>query len=309
MTFSSEKDFSERDTRIALNTYTTVLRRHRVPHELFATYWRDVHGPLCSRIPGLAWYVQVHLDRAQDDHLWPELEGIQAFPDYVLDGGVEIGFESEADQATFNDACHLLFADEQNMFGETIAYSLPRGSRTLVDRVAEGSPNGDDGLDRIHVHLGAAHDDVDAFAHFLNDEFAPGLAKQPELFRVRLHTPERYDNDQPAPPAPNVNHQVPEERKLIAVLDLAFESPLTRRAFFEGSAFKQLASGLEQHVAYATAFAVSGTYVYVRDKQPTLAGLRGSRPAQLIEKLGANNQVTPEVYHLMLNNEIRDTDA
>lgn len=308
MILSGEKDFSERDARIAINTYTTVLRRDRVPHEMFATYWRDVHGPLCSRIPGLGWYVQVHLDRAQDDHLWPEMDGIQPFPDYVLDGGVEIGFESEADQATFNEACHLLFADEQNMFGETIAYSLPHGSTTLVDRVAQGSPNGDDGLDRMHVHLGAAHDDAEAFRRFVSETLAPALARESALLRVRVHVPERYDNDQPAPPAPDVNHQVPVERERIAVLDLAFESPLTRRAFYDSEAFRHLSSGIERHVAFATAFAVRSTHVYVRDKALTTAGLRGSRPAQLIEQLGANNQVTPQVCHLMLNNDVRDTN-
>ena len=41
-------------------------------------------------------------------------------------------------------------------------------------------------------------------------------------------------------------------------------------------------------------------YTYVRDKELTLAGLRGSRPAQLIERLGAVNQTADDVRHLML---------
>ncbi|WP_110686197.1 EthD domain-containing protein [Salinicola aestuarinus] len=306
-TASDQRDFSERDANIAINTYTTVLRRQRVPHELFATYWRDVHGPLCARLPGLAWYVQTHLDREQDDHLWPAVEGIPPFPGYVLDGGVEIGFASEQDQQTFMDACHLLFADEQNMFDETIAYSLPNGSTTLVDRVADATPNGDDGLDRMHVHLGAAHGDVATFATYIRDELASALAQESALLKVRVHTPERYDNDNPAPPAPDVNHLVPTERELVAVLELAFESPLERRAFFESEAFKRLENGLKTHVAHATAFAVSGTYVYVRDQQMTLAGLRGSRPAQLIRKLGANNQFMSEVQTLMKDGKL-DSD-
>ena len=52
---SGATDYADRDASIAINSYTTVLRRPRVPHEVFATYWRDVHGPLCARIPGLAW--------------------------------------------------------------------------------------------------------------------------------------------------------------------------------------------------------------------------------------------------------------
>jgi hypothetical protein len=35
---------------IEINSYTAVKRRERVPHEVFAHYWPDVHGPLCSRL-------------------------------------------------------------------------------------------------------------------------------------------------------------------------------------------------------------------------------------------------------------------
>jgi hypothetical protein len=51
---STAEDYAVRDARIVINSYTTVLRRPKVPHELFATYWRDVHGPLCSAFPALA---------------------------------------------------------------------------------------------------------------------------------------------------------------------------------------------------------------------------------------------------------------
>jgi hypothetical protein len=56
---------------------------------VFAHYWRDVHGPLCSRLPGLGWYVQHHFDRKQDAHLWPSEPGLEPVPGYVLDGMVE----------------------------------------------------------------------------------------------------------------------------------------------------------------------------------------------------------------------------
>ncbi len=295
---STTTDYAARDASIAINSYTTVLRRPRVPHDVFATYWRDVHGPLCSRIPGLAWYVQNHLDREQDAHLWPVIDGIAPFADYELDGGVEIGFASKADQDVFNAASHILFADEQNMFAATVAYALPDGSRTLVDRIADPIPNGDDGFDRIHVHIGAAGTDAETFGTFMTD-FAETLAADAAVLKLRLHLPDRYDNADPAPPAPNVDHEVPSERALIAVLELAFESPLTRRAFFESDTFTATHSAQQAHIAHVSAFAVSGVYTYVRDKQLTTAGLRGSRQAQLIERLGANNQVAADVRELM----------
>ncbi|MDQ0837336.1 hypothetical protein [Sphingomonas faeni] len=300
---STTTDYAERDASIVINSYTTVLRRPRVPHGVFATYWRDVHGPLCSRIPGLSWYVQNHLDREQDAHLWPVIDGIAPFADYELDGGVEIGFASKADQDVFNAASHILFADEQNMFAATVAYALPDGSRTLVDRIANPIPNGDDGFDRIHVHFGAAGHDAEAFGTFMTS-FAETLAADPAVLKLRLHLPDRYDNAEPAPPAPNVDHLVPAERALIAVVELAFESPLARRAFFESETFAATQAGQKANIAHVQAFAVSGIYTYVRDKQLTTAGLRGSRPAQLIERLGANNQVADDVQRLIRTGSI-----
>ena len=261
---STANDYAARDAAIVINSYTTVLRRPRVPHDLFATYWRDVHGPLCSRIPGLGWYVQNHFSREQDAHLWPVMEGVQPFADFELDGGVEIGFHSAEDQALFNEACPILFADEQNMFAATVAYALPTGSATLVDRVAEPTPNADDGLDRIHVHLGAAHDDATAFRDRLAS-LAQALAGDEAVLKVRLHLPEAYDNTKPAPPAPNVSHDVPDDRRLIAILELAFASPLDRRTFYASDRFAQAGAGLGEHVAHASAFAVSGVYTYVRE--------------------------------------------
>lgn len=304
MTNSTAADYAIRDAGIVINSYTTVLRRPRVPHELFATYWRDVHGPLCSRIPGLGWYVQNHFSREQDAHLWPATPGIAAFTDYELDGGVEIGFASAADQALFNEACPILFADEQNMFAATVAYALPNGSTTLVDRIAEPSPNTEHGPDRIHVYFGASHQDAAAFGKRMT-EFAGALAAEAAVLKVRLHLPETYDNAKPAPPAPNVGHDVSAERALIAVLELAFATPLARRSFYASDAFIAACKSLADHVAHATAFAVSGVYTYVRDSQLTLAGLRGSRPAQLIEQIGAVNQIGEDV-HLLFTGERPD---
>ncbi len=295
----TDTNHAARDAAIAINTYTTVLRRPQVPHELFATYWRDVHGPLCARVPGLAWYVQYHLDREQDAHLWPEQDGILPFPDYILDGGVEIGFADARDQQVFDAASSILFSDEQNMFAATVAYALPHGSRTLVDRIAEPNPNGNDGFDRMHVHLGIGDTDPAAFATFVTS-LAETLAADPALLRVRLHLPDAYDNADPAPPAPAVAHTVPPERERLAILDLSFANPLARRAFFASDRFRATMDGQKAHIGHATAFAVSGMYTYVRDGRLTLAGLRGSRSAQLIERLGAINQVADDVRHLLL---------
>lgn len=291
-------DFSGRDDAIRINSYTTVLRRGGVPHETFRAYWRDVHGPLCSRVPGLGWYVQYHFDRARAAYLWPRTDGVDAIPDYVLDGAVEIGFASIAEQSTFKKESHVLFADEQNVFDETVAYDLPSGSRTFVDRLVDPVPNGLDAHDHIHVHLSPSHEDANAFHSFVN-ELSTFLANEPSVLRLRIHLPEVHANEPPNPPAPDVRHAVPDARRRLAILDLTFVSPLARRELHATDRFKALVARQKDHVRFASAFAVDLTCTFVRDGSLTTAGLRGSRSAALITALGARNQLSPEVVQLL----------
>ncbi|MBD8602554.1 hypothetical protein IFT80_07910 [Pseudomonas sp. CFBP 8771] len=284
---------------IQINSYTTVKRRPRVPHDIFAHYWRDVHGPLCARLPGLGLYIQHHLSREQDAHLWPLAEGIQEISDYELDGGVEIGFLSAADQKQFQDASSLLFSDEQNMFEETLAYDLPEGSINLVNRTGDEVMNGLDQADRIHLHL-SPRGTLGSLHQYLRDKLGPLLAASDAVLKVRLHLCAPFENDGMHPPAPDVAHKATPVRAQLAVLEIAFVSPLARRRFYQSDEFQQSQAEQARHIAQLKAFAVSGVYTYVHDGKITAAGLRGSRAAELIDYLGATNQLTSDVSALFV---------
>ena len=292
-------DHAGRDEAIRINTYTTVRRRELVPHERFAAYWRDVHGPLCSRLPGLGWYVQHHFARRQDAHLWPAPDNAQPLDGYILDGAVEIGFASPVDQRQFTEASPILFGDEQNVFEETVAYQLPSGSTTYLDRQADPVPNGPDRLDRVHVHFSARPGATTELAAVLSERVIPVLARDANVVKVRLHVPELRDNSEPQPPAPNVAHDVPPERQSLIVLELGFVDPLGRRRCYDSDAFTRAARELDGMASHVTAFPVVGVHTFVRDGQLTTAGLRGSRVAELISDLAAINQVSADVQALM----------
>lgn len=279
---------------IRINSYTTVKRRERVPHEVFATYWRDVHGPLCARLPGLGLYIQHHFSRAQDAHLWPLAEGIEVIADYELDGGVEIGFQSAQDQARFQQASPLLFSDEQNMFSETLAYDLPHGSITLSNRLDDQRMNGPDDADRIHVHL-SPRQSLEDLHTYVRDVLAPVLVGEAAVAKVKLHLCAPFQNDGNHPPSPDVAHTATAQRSELVIMEVAFSSPLARRRFFASDAFERTLADQAQHIASLKAFAVQGVYTYVVEGAMTTAGLRGSRAAELIEYLGAVNQVTDAV--------------
>ena len=288
---SAPVDYASRDARICCQSYSVVRKLGALPHEQFALYWRDVHGPLCARLPGLGYYVQHHFARDRWANLRPIPEGVRRM-DLVLDGAVEIGFASESDQARFMQASPALFADEFNLFAHAVAYNLPQGSRTLVDRQVDGIPNGPDALHRFHLHLNGGS--REAFRPWLS-AWASTLAAASAVQRLRLHSPEPYDNAHPAPPSPHVKHQVADERKDIAVVELGFASPLAARTFFESKEYRATDAQQREAIEAVGIFPVTSIYTFIRDGAITTAGLRGSRPAQLIEEVGAANQTQADV--------------
>lgn len=297
-------DYSQRDRAIAVNSYTTILRRDTLGHEVFVAYWRDVHGPLCARVPGMDWYVQHHFTHQHDDHLWPLPEGLGPVPGYVLDGAVEIGFASQEHQELFQKTSPVLFSDEQNVFDETVAYTLPSGSTTLVDRQVDAVPNGRDVLDRLHVHF-SARPGAD-LAGWVTSRLAPALVADPGVVKVRVHAPVTYDNAEPAPPAPAVRHTVAAERTSLVILEVGFTDSLARRRFHTSQTYADLQAGLAENAQHVTTFAVTGVYTFLRDGRLTTAGVRGSRVAELIDALGSINHTQDPVRHLMLTNTLLD---
>ncbi|MBR1218047.1 EthD domain-containing protein [Bradyrhizobium sp. U87765 SZCCT0131] len=289
-------DYASRDKMVRQHTYASVRRRDGLPQDLFAKYWRDVHGPLCARLPGLGYYAQQHFDRDHRANLWPVADGVREIA-ATLDGAAEIGFATEADQALFAEAGSILYEDEANFIGEAVAYNMPHGAKTLVDRDEDGIRNGAERLHRVHVYMNRVpgNDSADWLVGF-GAEFAASSAVQ----KLKLHLPEPYSNAHPAPPSPNVDHIVGEDRLNLAVMEIAFENARVAREFFSESAFQKAFARQSRHVQSIGAYLVTGVYTYVRDGVPTPAGLRGSSQAELIDAVGAANQLSAKVNKLFV---------
>lgn len=284
-------DYSARDTAVRHNIYASVRKRDGLPYDLFATYWRDVHATLCSRLPGLGFYVQQHFDRHHTANLWPLADGVRPIT-AVLDGSAELGFANIEGQARFAEASTILYGDEHNVFSEAVAYMLPTGSITFVDHDEDGIRNGPDRLHRVHVYM---HRRTGPDPSKWLEDVSADLAGHEAVQKWKLHLPLAYDNARPVPPSPNVDHIVGDDRLNLAVAEVAFESARTARAFFESAAFQKMLGGQARHLDALGAYLVTGVYTFVRDGVPTIAGLRGSRPAELIDMVGAANQLAPEV--------------
>lgn len=287
----STPDYSSRDKAVRHNIYASVRRRDGLPHDVFANYWRDVHSTLCSRLPGLGFYVQQHFDRNHTANLWPLASGVRPI-NAVLDGSAELGFANPEDQATFAVAGTILYGDEANFIGEAVAYALPNGSTTYVDREEDGARNGPDRCHRLHVYMNRRPGRA---ANQWLAETSAELARSEAVQKWKLHLPEPYSNERPAPPSPNVEHVVGDDRLNLAVAEVAFESARAARQFFATPAFQKVLTTQAQHIDALGAYLVKGFYTFVRDGKPTTAGLRGSRAAELIEAAGAANQLEKDV--------------
>jgi len=285
------QDFSDRDKVVKHNIYASVRRRDGLPHDLFAHYWRDVHSTLCSRLPGLNFYVQQHFNRDHYANFWPVADGVGRI-EAPLDGSAELGFSNLEEQAIFAEAGKILYSDESNFIGEAVAYNLPNGSMTFIDRDDDAQRNGLDPFHRIHLYLSRKPgDETSAWLK----ETSAALARHDAVVKWKLHLPEPYDNDHPAPPSPNVDHTVGPDRLNLAVAEIAFTSALAARSLFSSPEFKRAYEAQRQYIDAIGVYRVTGFYTFVRDGQPTLAGLRGSRPAELIQALGAANQFDEKV--------------
>ncbi len=184
--FVDKANFAARDQNVRCQSYGVMRKLAGLPQDLFADYWRDVLGPLCARLPGVGYYVQHHFSRDHRANLWPLPDGIRRM-DVVLDGAVEIGLADTDGQSRYVKASPVLFGDEFHLFEHTVAYNLPQGSHTLVDREADGIPNGPDRLYRLHLHLNGGSGD--GFRPWLS-EWARHLASAPAVQKLRLHLPD-----------------------------------------------------------------------------------------------------------------------
>jgi hypothetical protein len=287
----NQPDFSARDKVVKHNVYASVRRRDGLPHEAFANYWRDVHSTLCSRLPGLNFYVQQHFNRDYYANFWPLANGVRRI-EAKLDGSAELGFANLEEQALFAEAGTILYDDEANFIGEAVAYNLPNGSLTLVDKDENATRNGADPFHRIHLYMNRKPGrDTTTWLTETNT----ALAQHEAVIKWKLHLPEPYDNDKPAPPSPDVEHRIPADRLNLAVAEIAFASPLAAKSLFLSPTFKEMLGEQAQYVDAIGVYLVTGFYTFVRDGHPTLAGLRGSRPAELITTLGAVNQLDERV--------------
>lgn len=111
-----------------IRRFVILRRKPEMTTEQFRWYWRNVHGPLIARLPGLLRYIQyhVHSERLDDE-------------DADIDGIAELWFESvESQRAAYATAEYAaVVADEPNLFNMTSHFVHPVMTDDVVSLVAD----------------------------------------------------------------------------------------------------------------------------------------------------------------------------
>ena len=297
-------DYSARDQKGKVAFYVLLWKRQGISLELFDNYWKDVHGPVCARLPGQHQYWQFHVAHNQGGFC-PDIPGLDYKTDSEdnFDGIAELTFASDADRQKWFTASAILMDDEHNLFRKAIGYnSSPGNSITYVDRIPNGDPIGEVGAIKFHVMVKKAHGvSTEAFRRYLTETFAPKVSSSDDVLKFRLHLFEEVDNSRPD--AAGVSHYEPEEKQYHAAYEIAFANHLGREKFFASSAYLSAIKDAAKYIKQIQPFPEKTAYTFVYDGQMTLAGQRSAKVAELITKIGAANQIKNDIVSLMVDGQ------
>jgi hypothetical protein len=297
-------DYSTRDQNGRVVFYVLLWKRRGISLQLFDDYWRNVHGPVCARLPGQHQYWQLHVAH-NEGGVWPQLPGIRydCSEESQFDGIAELTFNSDRDRTTWFQAAGILMDDEHNLFRKAIGYNTSDGnSRTYVDRIPNGAPNGPVGVLKFHVMVRKSAAGVGEFRNYLTNVFAPPIAASEHVLKFRLHLFEEVDASRPD--AAGVAHSEPAEENYQAAFEIAFADHLAMESFFQSPAYAEAVKGQAQFVQQISPFPERSAYAFVYDGQMTLAGERSSTVAELITNIGATNQLRDDIRGLMLGKRV-----
>jgi len=295
------ENYAARDQEGKVVFYVLLWKRKGISLQLFDDYWRNVHGPVCARLPGQHQYWQLHVAH-NEGGVWPQLPAItySTPEDGQFDGIAELTFRSEEDRTTWFRAAAILMDDEHNLFSKAIGYNTsPGNSITYIDRIPNGAPNGPVGIEKFHVMLRKTESaSVADFRKYLTDTLAPAAAASDSVMKFRLHLFEEVDGTRPE--AAGVAHAEPFEQNYQAAFEIAFANRLALETFFASEAYQAAVKEQPKYIRQISPFPERSAYAFVYDGQMTLAGQRSSTVAELITSIGATNQLRDDISSLML---------
>ncbi|PDP86445.1 ethyl tert-butyl ether degradation protein EthD [Glycomyces fuscus] len=283
--------------------------RTDLPQEVCEAYWRDVHGIMFARAPGLWQCRQLRLAANRPD-LWPRVGGISFdAPDEAQPQGLPHGlFLSGTDLAAFSAdplARETIPRDARNFLGRIGAQlSPPGGGRTLVDRVNDPAMQGPPPVPTFvlcFVPGGGVVSD-EAFHRYLAEHVARPWSEHPDVMRLRVEPLPPYERS--AMGSPGVERRWPTDETYLGWIELAVRTEGVVGDLLSGVAIDELA----EQVGAVHTYPVREVYTIISAGRPTEVGLRGYPAVQTIMAAGADGQRDEAVLELLFGDAVHGLD-
>jgi hypothetical protein len=268
-------------------------------------YWRDVHGTLVARAPGLYSYRQLHLGRPVGD-LWPRFAaagvGTVPKPAEQIDGMNQLLFLTQQDLEAFarSDLVRRhVFHDERNLVrANATMWSAPGEARTLIDRTGDPTPQHRVTRPSYSILFRRAEGvDCETFrTHIL--ELAEQWAGAAGVLRLRVQILGPYDPT--SWQSPGVEHHWPPEHQYQAWIDLTTGSEAAARAL----GVEETVEAVRRLVSAVHVYPIEARYTVVWQGRPTDVGLRGWPAVETIIEAGADNQRSAELLRVVFGGAV-----
>ncbi len=300
-------DYSSRDWAGKVCFYVLLWKRKDLDLEAFGNYWKDVHGPVCARLPGQFQYWQFHVGHNKGS-IWPLISNpINSSHDrQQIDGIAELTFNNVADRQLWFQASKILMDDERNIFSKAIGYNTsPGNSITIVDHINDGDPNFSTVIKKLHILIRKSKVvNLSDFRNFLKERLARVFLNSEQVLKCRIHLFDQMDDSRPE--AGPVSHTEASEDQYHAAIELAFSDALQMNFFIQSTQYQFITKDLEFYCESFYPFPERSAHTFVYDSKMTLSGQRGSTVASLITSLGAANQLAPSIIDLITGNPLID---
>ncbi|MGW5875119.1 ethyl tert-butyl ether degradation protein EthD [Nocardiopsis terrae] len=302
-------DTAELENAAELTLSAFCWWRSDLPQEVCEDYWRDVHGIMFARVPGLWQLRQLRLAANRSD-LWPGVRGVSfEVPDAAQPRGLPHGlFRSEAELAAFAGhpmARETIPDDAHNFLGRIGAQlSPPGGGRTLLDRsdapAVQGPPPVPTFVLCFVPRAGVAS--TEEFHRYLAEHVARPWSGHPSALRVRVEPLPPYARS--AMGSPGVPHQWPNDQTYLGWIELAVRDRGAVGGLLAGTATGELS----ELVRAVHTYPVREIHTLIRAGRPTEVGLRGYPAVRAITAAGADNQRDEDLLHDLFGDAVRGLD-
>ncbi|WP_007023185.1 hypothetical protein [Saccharomonospora iraqiensis] len=299
----------DRENAAELSLTSFCWWREDLPPEVCEDYWRDVHGIMFARAPGLWQYRQLRLGANRPD-LWPEIGSISFdVPTAAQPQGIPHGlFLSGADLTAFGDnplPRQAIPDDAQTFLGRIGALlSPPHGGRTLVDRIDDPAVQGVVPAPTFALCFAPAPGVTSAedFHHVLAERVARPWSEHPDVLRLRVEPLPPYESS--AMSSPGVPHAWPGDTPYLGWIEL-----VVREEGVLGALPEHLATdALSRHVGALHTYPVREVYTIISAGRPTDVGLRGYPAVRTIDAVGADAQHSGAVLEHLFGDAVRGLD-